>query len=266
MTRTPETSNGQPSLADLMVRFLSTRSDASAGAVESVAEGEVEPFEVAAGFRVDPRAAWMDAAAYNPGVATPGTPAVPLPTEWSNLVSQPATAFAVAMAAGNFPQRVRDFQPLLTKFDPAELRPSLSQTPIPTLSGMRTWIAREANSGKHEAKILAAGVARVIGEFDWASAILGETDAGCSDAVRTVLENERAAMLWHRGQCREALAAWDAMTDTPAVLFNRGMANLFLGNSATAKSLLTRAIDTIPESSGWNALARLYLAVAEIHG
>ena len=60
MTRSIDNSFGQPSLEDLMVRFLANRSDASTGAVEHV-EGEVEPHEVAAGFRVDPRAAWTDA-------------------------------------------------------------------------------------------------------------------------------------------------------------------------------------------------------------
>src|SRR5947209_4493382 len=107
---------GQPSLEDLMVRFLAQRSDASAGAVEH-AEGDVEPFEVAAGFRVDPRAAWTDAAvALNtPGASAPGTPAGSVPPEWGSLVGQQAPAFAVAMAAGNFPQRVKDLHPLLTK-------------------------------------------------------------------------------------------------------------------------------------------------------
>ena len=53
MTR-PSTSNvsAQPTIDSLMVRFLATRSDAAAAAVEHY-ESEVEPHEVAAGFRVD---------------------------------------------------------------------------------------------------------------------------------------------------------------------------------------------------------------------
>ena len=50
------------------------------------------------------------------------------------------------------------------------------------------------------------------------------------------------------------------------MLFNRGMARLFMGQTAAARPLLQKAIDAIPEASGWNALARLYLALAEIHG
>ncbi len=60
MARNTANPFGQPTLEDLMVRFLASRSDAAAAAVET-GEGEVEPHEVAAGFRVDPRAAWTDA-------------------------------------------------------------------------------------------------------------------------------------------------------------------------------------------------------------
>lgn len=56
------------------------------------------------------------------------------------------------------------------------------------------------------------------------------------------------------------------MPDAPAVLFNRGMARLFLGRVAEARESLQKAVDAIPETSGWHTLARLYLAVAEIHG
>lgn len=233
----------QPSLQDLMVRFLANRSDAALAAVES-GEGEVEPHEVAAGFRVDPRAAWTDAT--NNITAATGS----LPPDWATLVSQPAPAFAVPMAAGNFPQRVRDLHPLLTKFEPAELRPSGSQHPTTGLAGLRNWIAKNTTQ-----PVLAAGLARLIGDFDTAEKLLP------ADAA-----NERAALLWHRGRCEEALAAWTAMPDSPAATFNCGMALLFLGRVAEAKPALAAAVAAIPEESGWNALARLYLSVAEIHG
>jgi hypothetical protein len=250
MTRNTANPFGQPSLEDLMVRFLAVRSDAAAAAVEP-SEGEVEPHEVAAGFRVDPRAAWTDATALTPGVNTPGSPVVPLPPDWASLVNQPGSAFAIAMAAGNFPQRVRDLQPLLAKFDPAELRPSGSQEAQPGLPGLRGWIKKNTSAQP----VLAAGLARLIGDFDTAAELLPKDAA-----------NERAALHWHRGRCQEALEAWNAIPESPEVLFNRGMALLFFGQFAEAKPVLTKAIAALPESSGWNALARLYLAVAEIHG
>jgi len=243
MTRNTANPFGQPSLEDLMVRFLATRSDAASAAVEP-GEGEVEPHEVAAGFRVDPRAAWTDA-------TTDTAAPTQLPPDWATVVNQPAAAFAVPMAAGNFPQRVRDLHPMLAKFNPSELRPSGGQAPTPGLTGLRNWVAK--HSSTHPS--LAAGLARLVGDFDTAEKLLPADPS-----------NERASLLWHRGECEAALAAWQSLPESPAVLFNRGMALLFVGKPADAKAVLAKAVEAIPEASGWNALARLYLAVAEIHG
>lgn len=252
MTRPATNPTAQPTIEDLMVRFLAARSDAAGAAVE-FGESEVEPHEVAAGFRVDPRAAWLDATS---ALATGGnapSPAVQLPTEWAALVSQPAAAFAVPMAAGHFPQRVKDLQPLLTKFEPAELRPSGTQQPLPGFAGLRAWVAKNGVANPR----VASGLARTLGDFDTAAKLLD----GVSGS-----ENDRAAGMWAAGKCAEALNEWDAMPESPAVLFNRGMARLFLGRAADARAALQKAVDAIPEASGWHALARLYLAVAEIHG
>jgi hypothetical protein len=252
MTRPTSNPNAQPTIEDLMVRFFAARSDAAAAAVET-GESEVEPYEVAAGFRVDPRAAWLDATA---ALATGGNappPAVQLPTEWASLVGQPAAAFAVPMAAGHFPQRVKDLHPLLVKFSPAELRPSGTQAALPGFSGLRSWLTKNGATNP----LVASGIARTLGDFDTAARLI-ESVSGA--------ENDRAALRWQKGECAEALAAWEAMPESPAVLFNRGMARLFIGRIADARAPLQQAVDAIPEASGWHALARLYLAVAEIHG
>jgi tetratricopeptide (TPR) repeat protein len=253
MTRpTESTASAQPTIDSLMVRFLASRSDAAAPAVET-GEGEVEPHEVAAGFRVDPRAAWLDATA---AITTGGNappPAGPPPTEWAALVAQPAAAFALPMAAGHFPQRVKDLQPLLAKFNPNELRPHGGQHPTPGFAGLRNWLAKTGPASP----LVAAGIARTLGDFDTAEKLLTEVD-------RT--ENETAALLWSKGEGDAAMAVWDGVAESPAVLFNRGMARLFLGRVAEAREWLRKAVDAIPDASGWNALARLYLAVAEIHG
>ncbi|MBN9121232.1 MAG: hypothetical protein J0I06_19120 [Planctomycetes bacterium] len=253
MTRpTASTTTAQPTIDALMVRFLAARSDAAAAAVET-GESEVEPYEVAAGFRVDPRAAWLDATAT---LATGGNappPAVQLPAEWAALVAQPAAAFAVPMAAGHFPQRVKDLQPLLTKFSPAELRPSGERAALPGFSGLRNWLAKNGATNP----LVASGIARTLGDCDAAARLL--------DGVKGA-DNDRAALLWQKGECAAALSAWEALPESPAVLFNRGMARLFMGRAADAREPLQMAVEAIPEASGWHALARLYLAVAEIHG
>ena len=253
MTRpTTNPVSAQPTIDALMVRFLAGRSDAAGAAVE-MGESEVEPHEVAAGFRVDPRAAWLDATAAPTLGGDAPPPAVQPPSEWAALVSQPAAAFAVPMAAGHFPQRVKDLQPLLAKFNPNELRPSGIQASSPGYPGLRSWVVK--NGSAHPR--IAAGIARTLGDFDAADELLANaTDCG----------NDRAANLWAKGECSEALAAWDEMSDSPVAYFNRGMARLFLGQFAQARASLQEAVDAIPETSGWNALARLYLAVAEILG
>jgi tetratricopeptide (TPR) repeat protein len=246
MARSSANPFGQPSLEDLMVRFLAARSDAAAAAVEpGEGEGEVEPHEVAAGFRVDPRAAWTD--------ATTDITAAPvqLPPDWATVVNQPTASFAVPMAAGNFPQRVRDLHPLLVDFNPEALRPSRDAAPLSGLLGLRGWVRKQSATHRK----LAAGIARLIGDLDTAQDLIPADDA-----------NERAALLWQRGRCGEALAAWQAMPESAAVLFNRGMALLFLGKTAEAKPVLAKAVAAIPDTNGWHSLARLYLAVAEIHG
>lgn len=255
MTPAP-TPNGPPSLADLMVRFLATRPDAATAAAVGPAEGDVEPHEVAAGFAVDPRAAWLDASA--------GLGKVPTPPEWAGLVGQPAAAFAVPMAAGNFPQRVKDLHPLLAKFDPVKLR-GAATAPAAGLTGLRAWVEKQA-TGDAAGRLLAAGVARAVGDADRADAILAAAEALCTGDLRAAWENERAALLWQTGRHADALAAWDGMADTTAATFNRGMARLFLGRFAEARAALTEAVAVLPEAGGWNALARLYLAVAEING
>jgi len=250
MSRNAYQSFGQPSLEELTLRFLAQRSDAAAVAAVESGESEVEPHEVAAGFRVDPRACWSDALAANPGALPPGSPPPAMPPHWSALVNQLAPCLAVPMAAGNFPQRVRDLEPLLEKFDPDELRPSRHHSPLPGYEGLRDWVRRHAA----DYPVLAGGLARLLGDLDTAARLLPADD-----------ENERAASMWQSGQCSEAYAAWTTAPSTPAVLFNHGMAALFTGRITEASDTLAEAAAAIPETTGWGALCRLYLSVAQIH-
>jgi regulator of sirC expression with transglutaminase-like and TPR domain len=47
------------------------------------------------------------------------------------------------------------------------------------------------------------------------------------------------------------------------VLFNRGMAQLFLGHGNVAREDLALAVGRIPETSAWHHLGRLCLAMAK---
>ena len=70
----------------------------------------------------------------------------------------------------------------------------------------------------------------------------------------------------HCGRAEEALALWQAQPSSVPVLFNRGMAALFLGKAAEAKQALAEAIVKLPEASAWHHLGRLYLTLAEMRG
>jgi hypothetical protein len=56
---------------------------------------------------------------------------------------------------------------------------------------------------------------------------------------------------------------WQAQEPSIPVLFNRGMAALFLGQTEAAQEALRQAAAGLPETSAWHHLARLYLTLAD---
>jgi tetratricopeptide (TPR) repeat protein len=101
---------------------------------------------------------------------------------------------------------------------------------------------------------------RLAGHFDEAHKVLAAADA--SGRWQALRDNEQAALAWHRGQADEALAQWQAQEASVPVLFNRGMALLFLGRINEAQAALTEAVRQLPETSSWHHLGQLYLALA----
>ena len=100
-------------------------------------------------------------------------------------------------------------------------------------------------------------------EFDEAADLL----KGAPPAEwRAVHANEEAALAWHRGRADEAAALWQKQPESVPVLFNRGMAALFLGDAVTAHEALTRTAAALPETGAWHHLSRLYLALAAARG
>src|SRR5207244_10792645 len=109
----------------------------------------------------------------------------------------------------------------------------------------------------------AAGALRRARQFDRAEEVLRHKPA---DEWRAAWANEEAALAWHRGRAGDAAALWRDQPDSAPVLFNRGMAALFLGQRGEARGWLRGAADQLPEASAWHHLARLYLTLAEIRG
>ena len=173
---------------------------------------------------------------------------------------------ALAFALGNFPQLVRDLHPLWQAGDLAALRPSADARPLPA-TALVDWAARATGPVP---KLLAAGVLRVARQFDRARGQL----------LREMPQDPPGRMAGSMGQAkvdgaglaprpgrRAALEASRHQPDSVPVLFNRGMAELFLGRGGRRGRHWNRPHGSCPRTiPGATFLARLYLALAEARG
>jgi hypothetical protein len=113
--------------------------------------------------------------------------------------------------------------------------------------------------------LLAAGVLRLARHFETAENLLHSTSK-IPASWQPVRANEEAALAWHCGRAEEALALWQAQKDSVPVLFNRGMASLFLGRISEARTALAESVAQLPDTSAWHHLGHLYLALADARG
>jgi tetratricopeptide (TPR) repeat protein len=254
MTRTNESSGRPtPSVTDLFAQYLERQMDAhSRGLGYAEPSGEAVPHDAVPVQPVDPALAWKDAVAAALLLRPAAAASWVVPPEWPTLVAQQEPAVALAFCLGNYPQLVRNLHPLLTR-EPAALREvGGSAVSLPALDG---WLEQD-HAGPN--RLLAAAVARLVRRFDRAEALLADAPEGW----KNVQANEVAALAWHRGQPEKALMLWQAAPESAVVLFNRGMALLFLGRPAEAIDPLTQATAALPESNPWYHLGHLYLALA----
>jgi predicted Zn-dependent protease len=103
---------------------------------------------------------------------------------------------------------------------------------------------------------------RLVGQCDRAAGLLARLAERAGDDWASMIDNESAALAWHSGRIDEAVDLWNRAERSPAVVFNRGMAALFLDRPADAASALSEAVAMIPEDAAWHHLARLYLTLA----
>jgi hypothetical protein len=267
MTQTPESSRkaGQPSLQELLAEFLHRQTQAhAAGLGCAPCTDEVEPFEAVPVQPVDPRLAWDEARVvlrcFGPAEAARACKAA---AEWPALVAAQEPVAALAFCAGNFPQRVRDLHPLLHAGNLQLLRPTAGR-PVPTPVLLED--ADRAGGQAFPQVVLTLGILRLAKQFDQADALRRRQQGQVPAEWARAWANEEAALTWHRGRPEEAAALWQEQDESVPVLFNRGMAALFLGRPVEARALLRRATAQLPEDGGWHHLGRLYLALAEMRG
>ena len=190
-------------------------------------------------------------------------PRLEAPPDWPGLVAALEPAIAVAFCIGNFPQMVRNLQPLLSGGDLTSLgseadRESERKRPIIVPPSLLQW----ANTVRgYPQLLLAAGVLRLAQRFEESSELLKSNGKAPAD-LQALRANEEAALAWHRGNGEEALTLWMAQKPSVPVLFNRGMAALFLGRPADGRTALEKAVAHLPETSSWYHLGHLYLALA----
>ena len=252
MTRAESPKMTPPSLTDLLVGFVNRPVDAAAIEAEAGAMGEVEPHEVAVGFRVDPRLAWKEGIGALEAFGLP-VPKTTAPAEWAAVVVRHDSIAAQPFALASYPQRVRDLSALLQAKELSAFRPKGDSRPA---TALHNWVKKQ--DADLSARLLTAAVLRAAHDYDAAAEVLDKAEASAC------VENERAALLWQRGEWEKAAAIWERIPDSAVVWFNRGMAALFLNQSGKARECLKKAVASLPESSGWHHLGSLYLALAEI--
>ncbi len=248
------------SLTELFSQYLQRQLTAQAeGLGFADPDGQAVPHEAVSMQPVDPRLAWESALAVlrtSQAQHAGEGERLSAPPDWPTLVAAQEPAIALAFCIGNFPQMVRNVQPLLGDGDLSSLR-RIPSRPVVVSSALLQW----ANTRReYPLRLVAAGVLRLARRFEDASSQLGSNRETPAD-WRELRANEEAALAWHRGDAEESLMLWQDQKTSVPVLFNRGMASLFLGRIAEARSALRQAVAQLPDTSAWHHLGQLYLAL-----
>jgi len=257
-----KTSVTPPSLADLMLRYVNRPVDIGSLEAEAAALGEVEPHEVAIGFRSDPRLAWDEGLSVFAALGLKHDRKLVFPADWGALVARHESVAAQPMALAGYPQRVRDLTNLLQAVDLTDLRPSGGSQPASP--SLRNWANTQVQKGDPTETLLAAAVLREAHDLDQAEAILKNQRGLLPESFRPACINEEAALLWQAGRAEQALTLWETLPESAVSFFNRGMALLFLEQTGKAREMLQKAVVLLPENLGWHHLGSLYLALAEM--
>jgi len=253
----PTTSPALPPLGDLFRNYLQRQTVAQGeGLGFADVSGDVVPHEAIPLQPADPQLAWNDALAVAPHLVAGGKTQWQVPPEWPTLVALQEPAVDLAFCLGNFPQMVRMLQPLLTL--QGGVRPTSPGRAVP-VAGLAEWAKTKRS---YPDVLFAAAALRLAKQFDEAANVLKQ--AGDAPAHwQTLRANEDASLLWHRGEREKAFQAWQSQASSTPVLFNRGMAAIFLGRFAEAQEALTEAVKQLPETSAWHHLGQMYLALAQ---
>jgi tetratricopeptide (TPR) repeat protein len=256
--------SAQARLSELLTRYLHRQVRAQeSGLAIADSPGEVVLFDAAPAQVIEPRVAWEGAtAALHYLRNDAATKSLQAPPDWSTLVTRQESAFAVAFACGNYPQLVSNFHALLSPTNATALRPT-GGAPA-ALATSQEWIDQLTEKGEFPQLLLGLGVLRLARQYEQAAELLQRWETQVPSAWRAAWTNERAALAWHAGRTQEAAELWEAQEESVPVLFNRGMAALFLDKPAAARTLLGQALFRLTEEEPWYHLGCLYQALAQM--
>jgi tetratricopeptide (TPR) repeat protein len=243
-----------PSIATLMGRYLAARQQVSESVEPDLSE--VEPHDAATGFRAAVSTTWAETTAIFRVLGLKAE-RVAAPPEWATFVALDEVSLA-PFAAGFAPQRLRQPADLLQ----ANLHHSQRFANHAGLGNLRTWIRKSLKSQSATQLLLAAGIATALGDWSDAQDCLAAAEKLCVKEWAAAWQNQKAALLWRKGEHQAAKAIWEKLTHHGLRSFNLGLANWQLGNTAEGVKLLEEAGDALPEHSGWSHLARLYATLA----
>ena len=129
---------------------------------------------------------------------------------------------------------------------------------------LRDWASRAAQKPPFLQTLLAVGVLRLARYHDLATELFRQHRGRVPADHRRAWANEEAALAWSCGQFEQAAALWQSQAESVPILFNRGLADLFLGRAAKARTWLIQATARLSDESAWYHLGHLYLALAEM--
>jgi len=245
-----------PRMDDLLASFLARQSAAISSGAESSTGSDVEAYAAVATEAVDPRLAWDGATEslryFAPGLKLP----TKLPSSWSAIASSLPACNFLPMAAGQFPQLVRDLNSVL-EMSPLKIADGLDSPEV------KRFVQFSAASQEPALWFVAVGVARLTRDFDLAQRVLSAKGSLIPAELEHAWSNELAVLNWEQEQPEKAVSIWNSLPESAPVLFNLGIAEMHNQKTHLAVSHFKRAAAMIRESSGWHHLAQLYLAVAE---
>jgi tetratricopeptide (TPR) repeat protein len=244
-----------PSIASLMGRYLASRQE-SVTCIEPDLS-EVEPHDAATGFRAAIHTTWAETTAVFRLLGLKSE-RVSAPPEWAAFVASDEVGLS-PFAAGFAPQRLR----LPTQMNGLQsFGPRISNAQ--NFSTLRGWVRKTLRSQSATQLLVAAGIATSLGDWSDAESALNAAESLCTKEWSTAWQNQKAAMLWRKGDHQAAISIWSSLPHHGLKCFNLGLAQWQLGQTAEAVKLLEEAADQLPEHSGWSHLARLYATLASI--